>query len=218
MGQYYKPINLKSFEFEESWDFDNGSKLMEHSWIGNDFVGSIMKLLTKGNKWYKGKIVWAGDYSKPIYKKLNFYGLCCDEEDLEKGDINLFNKIQSKEYLSEEEQKKAIIVNHSRKEYVKLSNCREEINPLPLLTALGNGQGSGDYRGLDMSLIGRWALDKISVEFDENDLKDFTELETDFKEGEEEGESEENENQAIQKISEWVNNKEVKEKILLRTL
>lgn len=36
------------------------------------------------------------------------------------------------------------------------------INPLPLLTSIGNGQGGGDYRG-DSPDVGSWAFDKIYV-------------------------------------------------------
>ncbi len=41
MGQYYKPICLDN-ELKEQWvyshDYDNGLKLMEHSYVSNNFV------------------------------------------------------------------------------------------------------------------------------------------------------------------------------------
>ena len=41
MGQYYIPIikrNNGTFETYDSHDYDNGLKLMEHSYVGNSFV------------------------------------------------------------------------------------------------------------------------------------------------------------------------------------
>ena len=35
---------------------------------------------------------------------------------------------------------------------------------LPLLTAIGNGEGGGDYYGENMSEIGAWAWNVLSVE------------------------------------------------------
>ena len=38
------------------------------------------------------------------------------------------------------------------------------INPIPLLTSIGNGHGGGDYRGDDPnSDVGSWAFDKIYI-------------------------------------------------------
>ena len=51
MGQYYKPINLDDKQWLYSHDFGDGLKLMEHSWIGNDFVGAV------GGSWDLNRIV-----------------------------------------------------------------------------------------------------------------------------------------------------------------
>lgn len=37
------------------------------------------------------------------------------------------------------------------------------LHPLPLLTAIGNGHGAGDYYGSNLNLCGSWALDKIAI-------------------------------------------------------
>ena len=64
MGQYYYPTILreknKRFYSEEfySHDYDNGLKLTEHSYCGNNFVETIMaQLLNK-----PGRLAWLGDY------------------------------------------------------------------------------------------------------------------------------------------------------------
>ena len=59
MGQYYKPCVLKKnyknvkqpvISGLYSHEFGNGLKLMEHSWVGNNFVRAAMQLIAK----YKG--------------------------------------------------------------------------------------------------------------------------------------------------------------------
>lgn len=35
-------------------------------------------------------------------------------------------------------------------------------HPLPLLTAIGNGRGGGDYHGTNESMVGMWAMDLLS--------------------------------------------------------
>ena len=223
MGQYYKPINLDTFEWLLSHDYNSvGLKLMEHSYIGNGFVGVIMKLLTKGNNWYKGRIVWVGDYSEKVLKENSLYDVCYDEEE-ENEEIKLFKKINPKSCMKEGLQKKAIIVNYTKKEYVKLSDCKEDkegwaINPLPLLTALGNGGGGGDYTGSNMDLIGRWAFDEIGVEFDEKKLIGYTKITPDFKEGKEMGNNQDNEVEAYNQIKEWLNSDGIKKRLLIGSL
>ena len=62
MGQCYKPINIENGQWLYSHDFGSGLKLMEHSWIGNQFVGAVMKLMIPGGQWHRKPIVWCGDY------------------------------------------------------------------------------------------------------------------------------------------------------------
>ena len=181
MGQYYKPINVESMEWVYSHDYGNGLKLMEHSYVGNNFVGVVMKLLTEGNRWHKKKIVWCGDYAAEKYYERT------QEED----------KLKPDEIMAKSEQRRAILVNHTKKEYVRFysfpldelkkkvvdrleGNDEYVISPLPLLTALGNGGGGGDYSGTEMDKIGIWAEDVLSVEFEVPD--GFKEIEVNFKE------------------------------------
>ena len=91
MGQYYNCIVLKK-DWKETqkpilaalspYDFDNGAKLMEHSYIGNDYVSAFEALINKENGEYAGyPIIWAGDYADEepnTFKKekVNVYSLC----------------------------------------------------------------------------------------------------------------------------------------------
>ena len=164
MGQYYKPINVDKKEYLISHNYDNGLKLMEHSWIGNNFVAEIENLIRKGGSWYYGHILWGGDYA-----------------DEEKDDNRCMYEIVSDEGTeinpkTKRDETLRFLVNLDTKEFVDLKKVpvsdvwRDEkgnkhnfnIHPLPLLTCEGNNRGGGDYRG-ESSLIGKWARDRVTI-------------------------------------------------------
>jgi hypothetical protein len=181
MGQYYKPVNLDTNENLYGHEYDNGLKLMEHSYIGNNFVGAVENLLMPKNKWHKSPIVWAGDYADP---ELDEQGnpLVEKQEDGNKYELNIYSlsggeysvngKVGKKLKPKKTNVPKAFkyIVNHTKKVYVNKDNVPHiswddnmYIHPLPLLTCEGNGRGSGDYHD-ESPLIGSWARNVISVE------------------------------------------------------
>ena len=47
MGQYYEAVSIDKKEFLESYDYGNGAKLMEHSYIGNFFVAAVVSRLDR---------------------------------------------------------------------------------------------------------------------------------------------------------------------------
>ena len=175
MGQYYKPINLDDKSWLYSHDYDNGLKLMEHSWIVNDFVGVVMALMVPGQPWFKKPIVWAGDYY--------------DEEPYWEQALDAL-KIQPVECMSKELQQKAKLVNHTKKLYVRydeMQPCSDWagiVNPLPLLTACGNGRGGGDYHSQypDYDKVGIWAGHVLSIEFAVPKSRWYKKLTVGFKE------------------------------------
>lgn len=216
MGQYYHNINLDTFEYMSAHDYDNGLKLMEHSYLGNEYVGAVMRLLMKGGSWYKTRVVWCGDYSEKVIEEYNLYDFC-------REDMPVFKNINPTELPKNES--KLFIVNHTKKEYVDLSEIKSDgddwkINPLPLLTALGNGRGGGDYCGTDMCYIGYWACDVLSVEEDITEFKDFEKISPEFVEGEEDSGNPENEERAYEKIKKWVqeNKEQLNKKIVIQKL
>lgn len=169
MGQYYVPAilakNKKTVStFVYSWDYGNGSKLMEHSWVGNDFVRAFESLIHKNPQ----IVVWAGDYAEPCKsRKSNVQDRCrkkCREKIKQQPQTNLTDSDCR------------FVVNHTKKEFVDTSKVKQitaswaegedyRIHPLPLLTSEGNGQGGGDYFGkADKNLVGTWARNLISVE------------------------------------------------------
>lgn len=214
MGQYYRAICLDRFENLTPHSYDSGAKLMEHSYLGNNFVGAVMKLLMKDGSWYKTRMAWCGDYSGDDLGELKIYDLAC-------SDTPLFKEINPTDVPKNE--KKLILVNHSKKEYVKINKVKKDgdnwkINPLCLLTAYGNGRGGGDYSGSSMNLIGTWAFDIISVEENIKELKDYEELIPEFKEGENDGEENADEHTS-EKIREWAkDNDELNKKLVIMRL
>jgi hypothetical protein len=185
MGQYYKAVNASNMEWVEPHDFDNGAKLMEHSYIGNSFVEAVEFLLIddgEGNRgrWSGNKIVWAGDYAngEPLDGN-NLYSLAEEKDKLKM----LIEAVPPNYHY---------LVNWDKKQFVDKTKCNivngfwntadMKIHPLPLLTADGNGRGGGDYHGNENSMeyVGTWARDRISLMKDIPE--DFTEIIPNFDE------------------------------------
>ena len=159
MGQYYMPVILKDNkttvkEWMYSHNYGNGLKLMEHSYIGNNFVGTFESKLIKSPK----RVCWAGDYADTCKnRKTNLHDRCKDKL-----------KVEPAETIPDEN-KFPFVINHTKKEFVDkrkslpIPDWGAKIHPLPLLTCEGNGRGGGDFRG-DETYVGIWARDVISVD------------------------------------------------------
>jgi hypothetical protein len=191
MGQYYLPIilgqktNENDKEVVKAWmyshKYGNGLKLMEHSWIKNNFVKTFESLLAPDGEYHMSRVVWAGDYAeaeKDVILK---------DEDGKSFEANLYNLCNNENEITPKENKKyyRYILNHTKKEYVDKDKMIDDdgwkIHPLPLLTSEANGKGGGDYFGeADQHLVGTWARDVISA--DTKKPKGFTELVVGFKE------------------------------------
>jgi hypothetical protein len=164
MGQYYRPAILAKnkktvLTWVESWTFESGSKLMEHSWSKNPFVRAVESLIHQNPY----NIVWGGDYADECKsRKTNTYQRCKDS-----------NEVKPETILTDKQTR--FVVNHSKKQYVDKTKVTKNsdgwrIAPLPLLTCEGNGLGGGDFhinekrKQGNTSLIGAWARDLISIE------------------------------------------------------
>jgi hypothetical protein len=167
MGQYYYMVILAEKSEKEYIRtyldpsmYDNGSKLMEHSYIGNNYINAVENLIGPSGIFYKTRIVWCGDYAdnEPNSDR-NLYGICTTKSPFEiKDDLVSYT----------------YIVNHTKKVYIKKNGT---LHPLSLLTAEGNGRGGGDYHGPNMDMVGTWARDVISME---NEAPDYTLIECVF--------------------------------------
>lgn len=176
MGQYYKPVLRSDNKSKTSsaWYFDCGAKLMEHSYVGNPLVESVMceidKNTSNGNL---TRVVWAGDYAnEEMTSEDNLYKISLEYEKINPSQNNCL---------------KRYIVNEDRMEYVDLSKCKKDtydyiIHPLPLLTAEGCGRGGGDYdmhNGKGKEFVGTWARCCLKLT-DTQPNCDFIEIVPDF--------------------------------------
>ena len=158
MGQYYKAVILdKNKKTVNKWllshDFGSGLKLMEHSWVENEFVKSFERLILNKPE----HVVWGGDYAdKCKGLQTNVYDRCKDSNKVAKDEVYPVSVLDSR-----------FVINHTKKVYVDKINIPDNdgwrIHPLPLLTCEGNGRGGGDFRSQeDKPIIGSWARDLIS--------------------------------------------------------
>jgi hypothetical protein len=205
MGQYYKPMfitdiekpkvkryfysheHTSTFKRNDGSEFKsgNGLKLMEHSYIGNNFVGFVEASLIMNPQ----RVVWAGDYADSEEwvkedeegRKPNLHTMAGEQPHLKSGSSHDFKLPKRYKY----------IVNHDTRQYVNKSKVPKDSNgwqvhPLPLLTCEGNGRGGGDYRREydkvhnpdGNKYVGLWARNLISIESVKP--KGYTEFEPKF--------------------------------------
>jgi len=184
MGQYYTALAIdkdNTIKKLKPHAFANGAKLMEHSWIGNMFVDAVYSLIYHN----PCKVAWIGDYSDTPYDPATdaYAKTLSHEEFMRMYDIAYDENVPSldEENLELEqlklvgyETKGTYLVNHDLKcyidmeAYIKRFTARKGyvkeycINPLPLLTACGNGRGGGDFRsGQGFDDIGAWAFHRL---------------------------------------------------------
>lgn len=202
MGQYYRPCVLKkNWKLAEQpvmasllcYDYGNGAKLMEHSYIGNSLVRSMEYLLANNYKGYP--FVWIGDYADEVETKTGEHDIyedaCCFIYKDYYGDSNDKNNVydvlrKTIPVMPEQVEDKEwnpyetipyyqYLVNYTKKEYCIMPYHKVgelQVNPLPLLTCNGNGRGGGDYFKEDIS-VGSWAFDRIGLTNDAGEVKGF---------------------------------------------
>lgn len=169
MGQYYTPIIKRSnnnFETYYSHDYNNGLKLMEHSYIGNNFVDTVLKQLYNN----PGRLAWVGDYAeKGDY--FNGTDLSTFIRESQDEDHELKNRKKPTATNGSFASNK-FVINLRTGEYINMAkyidiapkdSYGDQIHPVSLLTAVGNGRGGGDYFGDFESMVGDWAGDEIVV-------------------------------------------------------
>ena len=184
MGQYYMAVLGNEFGtdckvFNRSVDGEyTFAKLLEHSWWENSFVNSFSERLYNE----LGRVIWCGDYADepddfnfpncsasyvPCYKEI--WGDKVQTLSSTSTDFKLDDKF---------------LINHDTKEFVDLNEYKSKsidkhgwcIHPLPLLTAVGNGRGGGDFHegNIGYENVGIWAWHLLSISDDAP--KDFTKL------------------------------------------
>lgn len=181
MGQYWHTgfknngkifTSARRMKCGETDDCYIGAKLMEHSWIHNWFMNSVANYIFHNPT----NILWCGDYADEGDEVKNFtYGDLGYEDIWGDNELNPFefDLCKSFDYSGK------YLVNHTKKvcisfdDYIKKSTMNPKwadgtmcINPISLLTAVGNGRGGGDYYGENECMVGTWVWDLISIETD----------------------------------------------------
>lgn len=155
-----------------------GYKLMEHSYWNVIYTNSVSSLLFNN----PSRIVWLGDYAND--EDLQYLKeLSSAKEIFSYGQVwegFSSGRVSSVEYADFSLNYKYLI-NHDKKLYLDCNKYLKElksfvskgykgvIHPLPLLTAVGNGRGLGDfntYAKQGMECVGLWAWDLIEIRED----------------------------------------------------
>ena len=157
MGQYYMPVIKRDKKLRRvySHDFDNGLKLTEHSYINNKFVNVVANDIVED----PAQLYWCGDYaevgdfiSQFMFDMIYGYAWCRNRH----NKTTLENPNESFDWNQD-----WYYINMTKKQYIKMPKPGMWIyNPIPLLTAIGNGRGGGDYHG-NNEMIGSWAGNKV---------------------------------------------------------
>lgn len=164
--------SITKLELYCAHDYDNGLKLMEHSYWGNNYAMTVeSQLVRKKGAWSPPNFAVIGDYT--------------DKDDVENGhdDTGYFESAIeartgafSDQYIVKnakctlDKDKTYYALNWTKKQYVRMDCCPEHddewpvrIDPLFLLCAVGNGRGGGDYHGINEDMVGKWAFDQIEI-------------------------------------------------------
>ena len=192
MGQYYKAYikrHDRKPEVLSPRDYGDGSKITEHSWFGNFFVNAAISRIENN----PAVLAWVGDYANDVGCIKSVYNACWDtSENL--YEVKVYDKFLFKNLITGGVTAEGFFINHWKKEFIDVCKYIEilftdyknydaspyAMCPLPLLTAIGNGQGGGDYYSTNINFeqVGRWALDEI--EFKRSDppkgYEDVTEI------------------------------------------
>ena len=172
MGQYYKFVNIDKKQVCEK--NRHGWKLMEHSYLGNEYCSDILRLLS--DEWKGDRIVHVGDYAQfdDGTSTQNIIKNISDELNIQ-PDNTLYNYCEAFDNVNPKSKKDIrYVYNIDKKEYVDLFQqpiqscyCNKDkigpmkINSFALLIGCGNGQGGGDYWGVNKEYVGHWAGDRF---------------------------------------------------------
>lgn len=177
MGQYYKTVIVSStcdcekkiVTVDNDCNFPEyiGLKLMEHSYLNNDWTDSIANIMFNN----KIRMAHVGDYAYEYPQ----YELAYNKH-ISSTPFDTTNMYNEDNILKEFDYSGKYLINWDRKLYISFDKYKEKshsawsdevyICPFTLLTALGNGRGGGDYHDCypNADLVGSWAWEEISIE------------------------------------------------------
>lgn len=178
MGQYYRPVigdaegkvidvyTTAVILYKDGMPYieNEGAKLMEHAYWDVVLPNGISKLIYNNPL----RVAWVGDYAEGS----DFLQSECKQAlSLLKTDV--WESVNCPNLVVAETDFRLdlkFLVNHDLNQYVNLREYAKlsrdggyTIHPLPLLTAIGNGKGGGDYRGVNSKLVGKYAWHLLSI-------------------------------------------------------
>ena len=171
MGQYYMTafmLDDGTVEVMHPHHYDNGLKLMEHSYVGNNYVNTVIQhLMDRGIC----RMAHVGDYSDDVIDSMNGR-----KKYARKAYSACWGMGYQKHYIHPDKmiEQDVYIINLDKKECIRaIQTCNrvgeDWIASFMLLIAMGNGLGGGDYHGKNEGLVGRWACDRLCVSLVEPD-------------------------------------------------
>ncbi len=175
MGQYYVLANMDKREVLTIDGKLLGGKLLEISQTETEYRAILNQI---AGTWKSDAVFLVGDYADLSEENVTYFRalrIWTDKLHIVK---NLYG------YVMENFRKVdgcmdnlgyRFIYNHARKEYIDMLHClnvcdetdweQGYIAPLPLLIAMGNGRGGGDYYNYENdNLVGTWCDSIASVE------------------------------------------------------
>lgn len=179
MGQYYKTVMVRTGGNTNKKDIitvDNdcgfmcghiGLKLMEHSYLNNDWTDTIASFIYKN----KVRMAHVGDYADEYPQYQLAYNENVKTEPLDVSDMYDDNG-----NLKEFDYNGKYLINWDKREYISFDQWKNKnyvswdrnvfTCPFTILTALGNGRGGGDYYSEypHADDVGSWAWDEISID------------------------------------------------------
>ena len=190
MGQYYMPIlgdayglNCKVFDRSVNHEY-TFAKLMEHSWWQNPFVNAFSEFLYNE----PSRVAWVGDYADEPddfdFPNCSAFYVPCYKEVW--GETVSTHTVYSSDFILDGK----FLLNHDTRQFVDLNEYKQLsvdkdgwcIHPLPLLTAVGNDRGGGDFHegNTGFDCVGIWAWQLLS--FADKPPKNFSQFPLMFKE------------------------------------
>ena len=194
MGQYYTVANMDKKEVLCIEGKFIGGKLLEIAETASDSLAILNQI---AGPWKGDTVFVVGDYADLSDTKVTYFRALrtwTDKlhltDDLYGFARDNFTKVDG----CTENKGYRFIYNHARKEYIDILHCPEccdgsdwregHIAPLPLLIAMGNGRGGGDYYSYDNDkLVGSWCdtISSVEITVKPRDELGYEEFHPDFK-------------------------------------
>ena len=178
MGQYYKAVVMTKDTYGiapntvKVFTFPGSLKLTEHSWNGNSDLAEVMREVQRLT-FMAGteiRVAWVGDYSRHWYEPGD------DKADIHEEAYALaWGEYAAVEptrghpaygwmYAVNDDLREAVgILGVDRSGALEMLHSPWWMCAWPILNAVGNGEGGGDYHGPNEDLAGTWAYDRQRI-------------------------------------------------------